>query len=139
GNFSLGRFQKLLVAAIDQLGNLATDQISGVSENLHAIVPVFLDGGGNVIFSQKNAPLHSRRFDQVESVIAQPAQRVFITSLLYLGCHSSWVSNPFYALLLTFVPLCTCSIRCTIAGKSAFLHPCCKQARSEPESRQPLL
>src|SRR6266851_4382027 len=95
-NFGLGGFQKLLVAAIDQLGNLAPDQISGMSKNLHPIVPVFLNGGGDVVFSQKDAALHSRRFDQIESVIAQPAQRFFITSLLYLGCHSSWVSNPFY-------------------------------------------
>src|SRR5258708_17020668 len=94
-DFRLGGFQKLLVAAIDELGNFAADQIAGVSENLHAVVPVFLDGGGNVVFPQKDTALHSRGLDQIKSMIAQPAQRVFITSLLYLGCHSYWASNPF--------------------------------------------
>jgi len=44
-DFSFGGFQKLLVATVDQFGNFAADQVSGVGEDLHGIVAVFLDGG----------------------------------------------------------------------------------------------
>ena len=52
-------------------------------------------------FLQEHTALRAGSLDQIKSVIAQPAQRFFITSLLYLGCHSSWVSNPFNVLPLS--------------------------------------
>src|SRR5207248_7953531 len=79
-NFILRSLQELLVATVDQLGNLAANQVSRIRENLYAVIPVFLDSRRDVVLLQEHAPLHSRRFDQIETVIAQPADRLVIAS-----------------------------------------------------------
>src|SRR6476660_1996884 len=53
-DLGLGGLQKLLVAAVDQFGDLAADQVSGVSENFHAVVAIFLEGGRHIVLSQEN-------------------------------------------------------------------------------------
>ena len=124
-HFGLGGLQKLLVAPVDQLGNFAADQVSGIGEDLHAVVAVFLDGGGDVVFLEEHAALRARSFDQVKTVLAQPADRVFVSSLLYFGCHSFWVSNP--SALVSATPF----LRCHLAKRVQF--------HLVDESKQPLL
>ena len=51
GDFGLGGFQKLLVAAVDQLGDFAADQVAGIGKDLDAVVAIFLDGGGDSCIS----------------------------------------------------------------------------------------
>jgi hypothetical protein len=72
-NFRLRGLQELLVAAVDQLRNLATDQVSRIRENLYPILVGLLDRRRHVIFSEEHAPVRAWRFGHVEPVIAQPS------------------------------------------------------------------
>ena len=89
GNFILRSFQKLLVAAVDQLRDFAADLVSGIGEDLHRPIGIFLNGRRHTIFLDEHAVLRARRFDQVKAVLAQPVHRVFVGPLLDLSCHSS--------------------------------------------------
>src|SRR5947208_10700739 len=50
GDFRLGGLEKLLVSAVHEFGDFATDQIAGIREYLHAIVAIFLNPGEAMVF-----------------------------------------------------------------------------------------
>ena len=85
GDFRLGGLEKLLVSAVHEFGDFATDQIAGIREYLHAIVAIFLNRRRAIVFLEEHTALHTGRFDQIETVIPQPVQRVFVPPLLYLA------------------------------------------------------
>src|SRR5579863_2295797 len=86
-NFGFGGFKKLLVSLVDELRNLATNQVAGIGENLHSIVAVLLDGSRDVVLLKEHARLGSGGFEQIETVIAEPIQRLFVRPSFYFGCH----------------------------------------------------
>src|SRR5581483_7229035 len=87
GDFRFCRLEDLLVSLIHQLRDFAADQVTGVGENLHRVSAIFLNGGRHVVLLQKHTPLCTGSFDQIESMIAQPAESVFITALLFRFRH----------------------------------------------------
>src|SRR5437899_11289618 len=87
GDFRLGGLEKLLVSAVHEFGDFATDQIAGIREYLYAIIAIFLNRRRAIVFLEENTALHTGRFDQIETVIPKPVQRVFVPPLLYLACH----------------------------------------------------
>ena len=86
-DFGLRGLEDLLITAVDELGDLTADQVAGVGENLHAIIPVLLDRSRHVVLLQEDAPLRARRLDQVKAVVAQPLHCVFKSPLLNVSCH----------------------------------------------------
>ena len=86
-HFGLRRFQKLLVAAIDELRNFAADQVSRVRENLRSAVIRLLDRRRAVVLLQEDAGLRARSFNQVKAMILQPGYRVFVGSLFDFRCN----------------------------------------------------
>src|SRR5215469_18649565 len=100
-NFVLRRLQELLVAAVDELGNLAANQVTGVRENLYPVPAVFLDCRRNVVLLQEDTASRTRRLNQIKAVLAQPAYGFVISALLQLGRH---LSNKSF--------LCSCWFRC---------------------------
>src|SRR5437867_2194296 len=87
GDFRLRSLQHLLIPAVNQLGDFAVDEVSGISEYLDALVAVFLDRSRHVVLLEEHASLRARRFDQIEAVVAEPLYGVFESSLFYFGCH----------------------------------------------------
>src|ERR1700721_1354039 len=86
-HFSLRSLQELLVAAIDELRNLAADHVSRVSEDLCAAIVGFLDGRRAVVLLQEDASLRAWSFDQIEAVLSKPADNVFVGFLFYFCGH----------------------------------------------------
>ena len=81
-DLSLGSLQELLVSLINELGDFAADQESGISKDLHAAIGRCFDRRGTVVLLYKHAVLYARRFQDVEAVIFQPGYGVFISA----GC-----------------------------------------------------
>src|SRR5947209_9256778 len=88
-HFGLRSLQHLLVATIDQLRNLRTNQVAGIGENPDALFSIFLDRRRHVVLPQEHTSLSARRFDQVEAMIAKPLYGIFESSLFYFSCHFS--------------------------------------------------
>src|SRR5947208_15390208 len=95
-DFRLGSFEKLLVSAVPEFGDFATDQITGIREYLYAIIAIFLNRRRAIVFLEEHTALHTGRFVQIETVIPQPVQRVFVRPLLYLACNRA-VGSPLAA------------------------------------------
>src|SRR5262249_59131663 len=70
-DFGLGGLQKLLVTAVDQLGNLSADQISGAGEDLDVAVRIFLDSCRNVVLLQEEPALGTGLLEELESLISE--------------------------------------------------------------------
>src|SRR5437868_15053298 len=77
-DFGLGGLKKFLIATINQLADLAADQVAGSREEAHEIVFVFFYGSRAVVLFQKDAIGSGWRFQHVEAVLAKIIQRVFI-------------------------------------------------------------
>src|SRR5205807_3252668 len=66
-DFRLGSLEKLLVSAVHEFGDFATDQITGIREYLHAIIAIFLNRRRAIVFLEEHTALHTGRFDQIET------------------------------------------------------------------------
>src|SRR5580698_1248462 len=86
-HFGLRRLHKLLIAAIDQLRNLAADQVSGIGENFYAAVVRLLYRRRAVVLLQEYTRLRAGSLDQIKAVITEPSDRVFVSSLFNFRCH----------------------------------------------------
>src|ERR1700733_5127913 len=72
--------QKLLVTTVDQLRDLAADQVTGMGKNLHTIFGRLLNGGRHIVFPEEHPPVGSWRFGYIETVVAQPGQCFLVAS-----------------------------------------------------------
>src|SRR5262249_21393114 len=100
-NLSLRILEELLVALVDQAGNLSTHQITWLGKNADAAVLGPLDGGGAVVLLQEDAVLRAGRVQDVEFVLAKPAHGLFVRARLGLFWHDSpiagWITGAFPA------------------------------------------
>src|ERR1035441_10055996 len=87
-DFSLRGLQHLLVTLIDEFGNLTSDQISRVGENLHSAVGSTLYRRRGVVLLEKHAAVGARGFEHVETVVAEPTHCIFETLNFDFLCHS---------------------------------------------------
>src|SRR5579859_2262725 len=87
GNLGLGSLEEFLVALIDEAGDFTADQNAGLGEEAHAAVLSFFNRSGTGVFLQEHAVLSSGSFQNLESVVAQPVHRVFISWFLSFLCH----------------------------------------------------
>src|SRR5438132_10647000 len=83
GDFRLGGLEKLLVSAVHEFGDFATDQIAGIREYLHAIVAIFLNRRRAIVFLEEHTALHTGRFDQIDTAIPPPLHPPLVTPSLY--------------------------------------------------------
>src|SRR6202167_1717713 len=88
-NFGLRILQELLVTAVDQLRDLAANQVSGIRENLHPILGRLLNRSRHIVFSKEHTPVGARRIQHIETVLAQPGQRFLVTSCFNCFRHFS--------------------------------------------------
>src|ERR1700751_3318600 len=89
GRWDLGLrgLQELLIALVDQLRDLAADQVAGVGEDLRAFAVVLLDRCRNAVFLYKDPPSGTRSFQYIESMLPEPTHCVFVRFLFKLSCH----------------------------------------------------
>src|SRR6202011_4963513 len=71
-DFRLGRLEKLLVSAVDQLRNLTSNQVARICEDLYRVVGSLLDGSRHVVFTEKYAAVGAGCVGDVEPMPAQP-------------------------------------------------------------------
>src|SRR5690242_18946392 len=74
---SIGCLQDLLIALMDQLGNLTIDEVPGIGKDFHRALGSALDGGRDLVLLKEPAAARTGRFQDIEAVITKPLQRVF--------------------------------------------------------------
>src|SRR5215471_15340856 len=93
GNLSLRGLKELLVALVDQARDLSIHQITWLRKDADNAVLGPLDGRGAVVLLQEDAVLRARRVQNVESVLAKPAQGVFVRARLGFFGHDSPIAG----------------------------------------------
>src|SRR5262249_12704617 len=101
-NLGLRILEELLVALVDQAGDLSTHQITWLGKNADAALLGPLDGGGAVVLLQEDAVLPAGLVQDVEFVLAKPAHGLFVRARLGLFGHDSpiagWITGAFLVL-----------------------------------------
>src|SRR5262249_27471997 len=92
-HLALGGHEELLISAIDELGDLALDKVSGTREHFHAAVIAHLDGGRTTVLLEEHALLRTRSFQDLKAVLAQPFDCIFEGSVLDLSPHHCLLSS----------------------------------------------
>ena len=85
GDLGFGGLEKLLVALVDQAGDLAADQDAWFGKKTHPTIGGLLNGGRAVQFFQEDAVLRPRGFQDVKSMIAKPAYSFFIRAFIFFS------------------------------------------------------